>query len=209
MDVYQSEEEQVAALKKWWKENGTFIIGGVVIGLGGVFGWQAWQNHQGVQAGQAAATYEQLLTSVDSGIQDSADKQAELLKTEYSGTPYDVMSGLALARLYVEKGDLVKAEAELQRALDAPQSLPSLTLLIRERLARVLLSQEKADEAKIVLDAATGTTFSATWEELRGDILKVAGQLDDAKAAYNKAILAGSDNRRLLQMKIADLGLPE
>ncbi|MEW8396328.1 MAG: tetratricopeptide repeat protein, partial [Candidatus Thiodiazotropha sp.] len=40
MSEYQTEEEQVEAIKRWWKENGTSVIAGLVIGLGGIFGWQ-------------------------------------------------------------------------------------------------------------------------------------------------------------------------
>ena len=41
-----TEEEQVEQLKKWWKENGLSIVGGVVVGLALVFGWRSWQHHQ-------------------------------------------------------------------------------------------------------------------------------------------------------------------
>ena len=42
MDVYTSEDEQVEALKKWWKENGKSVIGGVIIGAGLLFGGRAY-----------------------------------------------------------------------------------------------------------------------------------------------------------------------
>ena len=38
MSSYLSEEEQVEALKKWWKDNGTSVIAGVVLGFGIIFG---------------------------------------------------------------------------------------------------------------------------------------------------------------------------
>ena len=36
MEIYNSEEQQVEAIKRFWKENGTAIIAGVVLGLGGL-----------------------------------------------------------------------------------------------------------------------------------------------------------------------------
>ncbi len=35
MELYDTEEEQVQAIKEWWKENGKAVIIGAVLGLGG------------------------------------------------------------------------------------------------------------------------------------------------------------------------------
>ena len=42
MSDHLTDEEQVEKVKAWLKENGTSIVAGVVIGLGGIFGWQFW-----------------------------------------------------------------------------------------------------------------------------------------------------------------------
>ncbi len=44
MNFYDSEEQQVEAIKDWWKENGKAVIFGAVIGLGGLFGWRYYQD---------------------------------------------------------------------------------------------------------------------------------------------------------------------
>ena len=36
MDELLSEKEQVEKLRQWWKENGPFVIGGLVLGVGDV-----------------------------------------------------------------------------------------------------------------------------------------------------------------------------
>ncbi len=46
MEIYNSEEQQVEAIKRFWKENGTAIIAGVVLGLGGLYGWRYFQDQQ-------------------------------------------------------------------------------------------------------------------------------------------------------------------
>ncbi len=53
IDPYASEDEQVEAIKKWLKENISSIIAGIIIGLGGIFGWQLWTNYQTDEAEQA------------------------------------------------------------------------------------------------------------------------------------------------------------
>lgn len=37
---HRTEEEQVAALKQWWKDNGNSLIIGVGLALAVVFGWK-------------------------------------------------------------------------------------------------------------------------------------------------------------------------
>ena len=44
MENYDSEQEQVEDIKKWWKENGRSVIAGLVIGLGGMVGWKSWDQ---------------------------------------------------------------------------------------------------------------------------------------------------------------------
>ena len=42
MEVYDSEREQIEAMKKWWAQNGKAIITGLVLGLAALIGWQQW-----------------------------------------------------------------------------------------------------------------------------------------------------------------------
>ena len=63
MDVYNTEEEQVEAIKKWWNENGKSIIAGIIIGVIAIFGWRSYENHTAMQAKAASILYEQLLVA--------------------------------------------------------------------------------------------------------------------------------------------------
>ena len=49
----QHEQEQVDALKAWWKENGKWVTGAVVVGLLGFAGIKFWKDHQANQAAEA------------------------------------------------------------------------------------------------------------------------------------------------------------
>ena len=60
MEIYETEEEQVAALKDWWKENGTSVITGVIAAVLIVAGWNFWQSHQKDKMSQASTVYQQL-----------------------------------------------------------------------------------------------------------------------------------------------------
>ena len=57
MDVYNTEEEQVQAIKKWWKENSLSIIAGIVIGASILGGYSYWNKNKQMQAQQASVIY--------------------------------------------------------------------------------------------------------------------------------------------------------
>ena len=57
-NTHLSDEEQAEALKRWRSENGKTNIGGIVLGLGLVIGWQGWNEHQRRQSEMATAEYD-------------------------------------------------------------------------------------------------------------------------------------------------------
>ena len=59
-DTFDSEQEQIDAIKTWWKENGRVITVGLVLGLGGVFGWSTWQSYATAKAEQCLLQYRYL-----------------------------------------------------------------------------------------------------------------------------------------------------
>ena len=68
MDEYLTDQQQAEKLQRWWKENGVFVIAGLVIGVGGLFGWRQWQDYKLEQAENASAVYEQLILAIGTQI---------------------------------------------------------------------------------------------------------------------------------------------
>jgi predicted negative regulator of RcsB-dependent stress response len=200
-----TDDEKVEAIKKWWKENGVAVIAGIVIGLGLVFGWRAWVNHQAQVGQRASLAFEQLLMAASAEDPESAVKQAEVLVEEYSGGPYAALADLALARVRVEQGELDAAADALRAALDrAPD--PALAELAAFRLARVLIAAGSLDAASTVIDEhADGSAFSADFAGLRGDIAAARGRIDAAREAYQAALDGGAGLSRLIELKLRDL----
>ena len=60
MATYETEEEQLEALKKWWKENGRSILLGLLLGVLIIAGWRGWQAYQANRAESASTLYEQM-----------------------------------------------------------------------------------------------------------------------------------------------------
>ncbi len=210
METYDSEQEQVEAIKKWWKENGRSVIAGLVIGLGGMVGWKAWVAYQESQAVGASTAYDQLVQIVDSDREEEARQHGDRLVQTYPRSTYAALSALLLARVSMAQGDTEDARHYLQWVIDNA-SFSQLSQVATLRLARLLLQDGNPDAALSLLTENSPVGLEAAYEETRGDILVAKGDLSGARTAYAHALSSlsvGSSSRDLLQMKLDDLGTP-
>lgn len=206
MNDILNEDQELEQLKKWWHDNGTSVIAGLVIGLAGVGGWQYWQGHQQSQAAQASAYFQSLQQSANLQQPDPALEQAKRLRTEFDGSSYAVFAGLTEAKLQHEKGESAAAidtlKGLLQSELDA-----SLADLVRLRLARLLFADGQLDQADAVLaEVSEDGAFAGRRADLAGDLALARGDDQAAKSAYRRALESDSVDQALLRMKLAELG---
>lgn len=206
MDVYETEQEQVEALRRWWQENGKALILGVVIGLGGLFGYRAWQDHRATEAVVAADLHATVLGALERGQTATVVADSTRLRSDYAATPYAALASLAEAKALVDDGDLAAARVALTWVVEHADQ-EEVAAVARLRLARLLLDQGDAGAAQAQLDALPAGRFPALVAELRGDLLREQGQAEAARAAYREALASGSENRAVVQMKLDDLGL--
>ncbi len=205
-----TEEEQIARIKEWWQRNGKPLLAGGALALVIVFGWQAWQKSQTSQAHTASMLYQQLLeATLVPSKQVNAQQVAQLLtelKKVNENSAYTQYGRLLAAKVAVDNNQLPDAVLELESVLDKPANA-ILAELARQRLARVLLAQEQAEQALDLLDAKVLPAFVATREELRGDALLALQRPADAKAAYEQAreALASDSAAGGLLMKLDNL----
>ncbi|MET0611659.1 MAG: YfgM family protein [Pseudomonas caspiana] len=205
-----TEDDELAAMKDWWQRNGKPLVTGGLLALVVVLGWQAWTRYESNQSQGASALYQQLLETAltPSGQADTARVAdiANKLKSEFGGSAYAQYGSLFVAKVAVDNGRLDDAVAELKLVTDKPAS-DTLGEIARQRLARVLAAQNKADDALKLLDGDAEKAFLASREELKGDLLVQLGRTDEAHAAYQKAKSALSEEAAVggLQMKLDDL----
>lgn len=207
MDEYLSEQEQWDRLKTWLKTNGAWILGGVAIGLLGLWGWRAWEARTERLAMEAGSRYEQMIEALQRGDRARALTIAEELGREHADSPYAVHAQLAAAKSFVGTNELDRAADWLTRAMSATDD-PQLALVARLRLARVQIAQGKVDQALATLDAAEPGSFAPAFSEARGDALLAKGDRAAALAEYRRARAAGeggSVDSTLLDLKINDL----
>lgn len=206
MSEYRTDEEQAEALKKWWNENGKFIIAGVVIGIGAIFGWRGYNTHQAQQAVEASVLYEQMIIASREDDSENVAVYANRILENYKSSTYATFATLMLAKQAAETGELDEAETHLRWVLNN-SSQEEFEHVARLRLARVLIAGEKLDQADKTLKVSNTGDFSSRYEELRGDILVKQNRVDEARQAYEKALANSADgNNPILQMKLDDLG---
>ncbi|MGR6872560.1 YfgM family protein [Pseudomonas sp. HK3] len=212
MTDMRTEEEQIEAIKKWWKENGKQTMVALVVVLGGWFGYQGYEGQQ-KQAGEAASVvYQEVLTLQNSESEEDKGRRAILLdqlQKEYSSTVYAQYAGLYKAKEAVDAGDLTAAASELD-AVKNNTSDDALRHLATVRLARVLVAQDKADEALSLLATDSTSAFSAEYFETKGDALLAKGDEAGARDAYSQAVVEAQRigaNNPVLKMKLDDLAV--
>ncbi|MDM8564085.1 tetratricopeptide repeat protein [Candidatus Halobeggiatoa sp. HSG11] len=209
MAVYETEEEQVEALKKWWKENGLSVVGGVAIGFALLFGWRWWQAYTEQQSHLASDAYEHILISLEQKQTQRAHNTADKLLAEHSNSAYSIFAALNLARQDVEDGEIETAHARLQWIIDQQSGISELTHIARLRKAKLLISQDKLDDASNLIANIKTEKFKGSYTELRGDIAIKQGKMDVARTAYTEAVKSESLSAQHLdwiQMKLDDLG---
>ena len=181
------EQEQLAQLRGWWKDNGTAVLALLAAVAIGAAGWQGWRVWQASQARAAAALYDGLVKAMQAGDAKALRDASGTLVESYPRTLYASMGALAAARFHFERGDLKEARAQLQWATERSSS-DELKDLARLRLAGVLLDDKSYDEALGLVEAKHAEAMAAQYAALKGDILVAKNQPAEAKAAYKLAI---------------------
>lgn len=188
MATYNLEEqEQLAALKAWWQENGTAIIVGVCAVLIGLAGWRGWNYYQRNQAVQASGLYAVVQKAAAAGDLSRVREAAGAVIEHYPRTTYAAMAALVSAKANFEGGDLKTAHAQLAWVAENAKDT-NLRDIARLRLVSVMLDQKAYGDALKVLDAKHGAAFDALFLAARGDVLVAQGKKDEARSAYKAAL---------------------
>lgn len=209
VDELLTDQQQAEVVRNWLRENGWVIVAGLVLGLGGLFGFNEWRDSQAERNAEASRVYEQLVSAVlDSRPVRAAELEAQLV-ADYSGSPYTDQGRLAMARLHMDRSEPDEAAGYLQRMVNDTRD-EGMKRIGNLRLARVRNQQQKYDEAIAALEGIDeNSAFAGRYHEVRGDAYYGKGQLDDARREYEAALSSVRPealNRALVQVKLDSLG---
>lgn len=201
MEQFATEEQQVEAIKRFWKENGIAIIVGAVIGLGGLWGWQYYSDSQLAAKEAASQGYQEVVENLQA---DDGIVRAEAFLANHQSSGYAAMTALVLAAQEVENNNLEAALGHLQTAVQSKDG--SLQNVAKMRLARVQLAMNEAQAALDSVAKIDAEAFTAQVEEIKGDAYVMLADFTNARLAYSAAVEADSANR-IVKMKLDNLAI--
>ncbi len=200
IEVDKTEEEQVEQVKRWIKENTLQIVVGVSLGLGGIWGFDAYKNYQHSQLIEARSIYLTLSSN-------PSDTQAyEQLKNNHANSGYLDLATLILAKNAVANKDYTQALEYLTPLSDA--SNVSIAKVVNMRIANLHLEMGSYKQALDALNTAPNSAFDGLYNQLKGDIYLADNQIENAKKHYKLAfnqISKDSGLQNLIKIKLSDL----
>jgi predicted negative regulator of RcsB-dependent stress response len=202
------EQEQIEALKTWWRRNGRLVMLAVLaaaLAFAAVTGWRQYQERQGTQASQLYAELERAAQAADA---KKIDELARQIRERYSGTAYAPLAALLAAKSSFDAGDLKTSGEHLAWAMEHAAD-EETQAVARLRLAGVRLDEKQYDEALRLLGQKHPDAFAGLYADLRGDVLVAQGKLPEAKAAYTQALEkldAEATYRLVVQAKLDGIG---
>ena len=208
MEEYLSEKEQWEQVTRWLRENGLWIIAGIVGGAAGLAGWHWYQDHLNSVGAEASAKYSQAVQAFAKSDRTAGFVAIGELERDFPSSPYVDQGRLMAARIYVDDGALDKAAGELQAVVEHSKD-SELQLLARIRLARVQISLKKPDAALATLNGLKAGAFEPRMHEVLGDAYYAKGDKTNALKEYMTAkvtdMVAQSLDPQELELKIDDL----
>jgi predicted negative regulator of RcsB-dependent stress response len=203
MEQYETEEQQVEAIKRFWKENGLSLVIGALLGLGGLLGWRYYNDSQIEAKEQASFAYQKASKELKKG--EMGFGQAKSFIDSHSGTGYAILMALEMAQQAIERKDLVEAAKQLEfvvinAKLTAVQSIAQL------RLARIQIEQGEFELALASADKVSDQAFKSQSQEIKGDVYLAQELFDKARAAYSAA-LETNNRDQVLKMKLDNLAV--
>ncbi len=208
MANYETDEEQVEAIKKWWVDNGQSVLIGALLGFGLLFGWRGWNSYTQGQSELASYKYEQVSVLASQNKADEMTAAAQQLLSEYPNSTYSALTALLQAQHSVRDDQNQAAQAHLQWVIDNTD-LSDLQDVARLRKARLLVAEREYDAAHTLLQAVSGLAYEGLKAELQGDIYLAKNSSQDALAEYEKALKNESlspQHQRWIEMKRDSLG---
>lgn len=204
------EQQQLDALKAWWKQYGNWVTWSLIIVLALFVAWKAWGIYQVKESTQASVLYTEVQNAIQEKDQAKALRIATDLQQQFSSTVYPQMASMLVAKNAFESNDLKTAKAQLMW-VQTHGKTTEFKCLARIRLAGVLLDEKSYDEALKILASDFPAEFASSVADRKGDIFVAQNKLDEARAAYQLALEKGSirsPDYQYVQLKLDAIGGP-
>ncbi len=204
------EQEQVDALKAFWRQYGNLITWTLALVLGAFAAYNGWNLWQRKQAESAAVLYDQMQKAAQGQDATRAGVVFNDIKDRYPGTAYAAHAGLLAAKVQAAKSLPDEALKTLAWVSDNAADA-DIKAMARMHAAGLLLDKKQYDDALKQLDAVGKLegTLAGLAADRRGDVLAAQSKPAEARASYEaayKLIDEKLDYRQLIDAKLAAMG---
>ncbi len=211
MDDFNSEREQLEAIKRWFARHGSALVTGLVLGLAGLFGWRYWEESTRHNQEAASLQFNRLSNAMEAGDTEGGRAIARELLGSAKGTAYAAFAALALAGLEARAGNWEVAAGHLERLIEERPDDP-LVSVARTRLAAAYLELGRPTDALTLVGPTVSLPNTRLTAETRADVYRALGRFDEARRAYELAAsldpVALVDENSPLALKLDALGGP-
>ena len=189
MDDNLTDQQQAEVVKQWLKDNGLSILFSIGLGISAYFGLQFYQQNQLQESESASRLYAEVEFALKQQRMAQAQNLLQEMDNNFSGSPYQQQSHLAMAKLHMDSLDYDNAIIQLEFVMENARD-ESFQHIARLRIARIMIEQDELDGALALLDSVTASPIAYTpyYEGVKGDIYTALGQLEKAKVAYSLAL---------------------
>jgi predicted negative regulator of RcsB-dependent stress response len=202
------EQEQLDALKAWWKENSKWLLSTLAVIAVALALFFYWKGYQDKRAADASTIYAEVLKRVASNDAKRINEAVQDLVEKFGNTAYAPRAQLLAVQANLQVKDLSLAKTQLEWVISHANER-GLQDTARLKLTSILLDEKKYDEAVKLLDATHPDSFIGLYADLKGDVLLAQGKTDAARVAYQQAfdkMDSKSAYRSLIQLKLDGLG---
>jgi len=197
---YTEEEDKLIS---WFKDNYKNIIFGLLFGTILVFGFKYYNDLNANKQYEMSLKYEE-------AIKDYEDEKYEkviLLSEEYQASNpsniYTSMVNLYVAKIYHDEEKYMKSLEALNFIIKNSSS-KEMQMVANVRYSRILILQEKYDEAEKFITSAVNFSENALLVEMLGDISYVKSDINKAKKYYESCLQLEitPNNKKIIENKL-------
>jgi predicted negative regulator of RcsB-dependent stress response len=181
------EQEQLEALKDWWRKHGNAVVWAATVFVVAAAGWKGYQIWMARQSNAALGLYERAMQAALANDPKAVKELTGKIMDDYGRTGYALPAAWLAGKTNVAAGDLKSAQAQYQYALDHAGD-PGLKALASLRLATVLFDEKDYAGALKLLDGTQDDAFVPLFANLKGDVLVAQGKTAEAREAYKLAL---------------------
>jgi predicted negative regulator of RcsB-dependent stress response len=207
VNVYANEQEQLEALKAWWKRNGKLVISTIIIAVVVSFSWRYFQEHHIRKLTEASVLYERMLISMANHDDNGFKQVVSDLEKNYNNTVYAGLAGLFSAKKAADEGKLDVAQQELEQVIKKGYA-KSIRQMARLRSARIFITQKQPQKASELLEKVDDPAYLSAINLVKGDAYVALNQMDQARQSYQSALSEVTTTEPMyavIQMKLENL----